>query len=25
MDGMAMYGEDAGATDPFAKPDWWPQ
>jgi len=24
MDGMAMYGEDVGATDPFAKPDWWP-
>jgi hypothetical protein len=24
MDGMAMYGGDAG-SDPFAKPDWWPQ
>ncbi|WP_454884435.1 hypothetical protein [Sphingomonas oryzagri] len=25
MGGMAMYGDDAGSTDPFAKPDWWPQ
>jgi hypothetical protein len=24
MSGMAMYGDDAGSADPFAKPDWWP-